>query len=233
METNVQLNLLNFKQKFISKLHILGRSAEQPDGLFGEFYHFSRKQYAQQFAGMINGPQIPVLPPLDITKSSARYQHQIQTAAINLKLAAMSKVLTLMLQAVGPTIRAALFDPINGGHANISIVDILDYLELNYGNLSSHDIFSLDGILNVYNADISMPANFVTWDNVYATYTSHNITVAAATRLAHFSTAVNSNMVLKERLSAFFMFHPLAQQHTVVPATSNRDGTRSGIVGCV
>ena len=32
--------------------------------------------------------------------------------------------------------------------------------------------------------------------------------------VAHFSTPVNSNMVLKERLSAFFMFHPLAQQHT-------------------
>ena len=90
----------------------------------------------------------------------------------------------------------------------------MDYLELNYGNLSSHDIFSLDGILNVYNADISLPANFVTWDNVYATYTSHNITVAAATRLAHFSTVVNSNMVIKDRLGAFFMFHPPAQQRT-------------------
>ena len=43
LESNVQLNLLNFKQKFISKLHILGRSAEQPDGLFGEFYHLSRQ----------------------------------------------------------------------------------------------------------------------------------------------------------------------------------------------
>ena len=147
LETNVQLNLLNFRQKFIAKLHVSGRSAEQPDGLFGEFYHFSRKQYAQQFAGMINGPQIPVLPPLDMTKSSARYQHQIQTAAINLKLKAISEVLTWMLQAVGPTIRAALFDPINDGHPHISIIDILDYLELNYGNLSSHDIFSLDGIL--------------------------------------------------------------------------------------
>ena len=119
-----------------------------------------------------------------------------------------------MLQAVGPTIRAALFDPINGGHAHISIVDILDYLELNYGNLSSHDIFSLDGILNIYNSVISMPANFVTWDNVYATYTSHKINVADATRIAHFSTAVNSNMVFKDRLSAFFMLHPLPQQHT-------------------
>ena len=99
LETNVQLNLLNFKQKFISKLHILGRSAEQPDGLFGEFYHFSRKQYAQQFAGIINGPQIPVLLPLDMTRSSARYryQHQIQVAAINLRLAAISEVLTWML----------------------------------------------------------------------------------------------------------------------------------------
>ena len=119
-----------------------------------------------------------------------------------------------MLNAVGPTIRAALFDPIHGGHASISIIDILDYLELNYGNLSSHDIFSLDAILNVYNAEISVPANFVKWENVYATYTSHNIHVASATRLAHFSTAVNSNLVLKDRLSAFFMFHPLAEQHT-------------------
>ena len=93
-----------------------------------------------------------------MTKSSARYQHQVQTAAINLQIAAITEVLTWMLQAVGPTIRAALFDPINGGHANISIVDILDYLWLNYGNLSSHDIFSLDGILNTYNTDISMPA---------------------------------------------------------------------------
>ena len=59
-----------------------------------------------------------------------------------------------------------------------------------------------------------MPANFDTWDNVYATYTSHNINVADATRIAHFSTAVNSNMVFKDRLSAFFMFYPLPQQHT-------------------
>ena len=122
-----------------------------------------------------------------MTRSSARYQHQIQTTAINLQLAASTDVLNWMLQAVGPTIRAALFDPINGEHAHISIVDILDYLELNCGNLSSHDIFSLDGILNIYNPDISMPANFVTWDNVYTTYTSHKINVADATRIAHFS----------------------------------------------
>ena len=96
-----------------------------------------------------------------------------------------------MLQAVGPTIRAALFDPIQGGHAHISIVDILDYLELHHESLSSKDIFSLDGILNIYKSDLSMPANLVTWDNVYATYTSHNINVADATRLAHFVTAVH------------------------------------------
>ena len=183
LEPNLQLNLLTFRQKLPAKLHVAGRSADQPDGLFGQGYHLSRKQYTQQFAGMLYGPQIPALQPLDMIRSSARYryQHQIQTAAINLQIAAITDVLSWMLQAVGPTIRAALFDPINGGHAKICIVDILDYLELNYGNLSSHDIFSLDGILNVYNADISMPANFVTWDNVYATYTSHNITVAAAT----------------------------------------------------
>ena len=109
-----------------------------------------------------------------------------------------------MLQAVGPTIRPALF---NGGHAHISIVDILDYLEVNHGNLSSHDIFSLDNILNLYNSDVSMPANFVTWDNVYATYTSHKINVADATRISHFSTAVNSNMVSKDR-QCFFHASP-------------------------
>ena len=69
-----------------------------------------------------------------------------------------------MLQAVRPTIRAALFDPIQGRHAHISIIDILDYLELHHGSLSSQDIFSLDGILNLYNSDVSMPANFVTLD---------------------------------------------------------------------
>ena len=214
LEPNVHMNLLNFRQKFIAKLHVAGRSADQPDGLFGQYYHLSRKMYEQQFVGKVNGPQLQTLPPLDMNKSSARYQHQVQTAAINLKIAAITEVSTWMLQAVGPTIRAALFDPLNGGHANISIIDILDYLEINYGNLSSHDIFSLDGILNVYNNDISMPANFVKWENVYATYASHDIHVASATRLAHYSTAVNSNLVLKDRLSAFFMFHPLADQHT-------------------
>ena len=124
LENNVQLNLLNFRQQFIAKLHVAGRSAEQPDGLLGQYYHLSRTQYAQQFAGRVNGPQIQTLPPLDMTKSSARYQHQVQTAAINLQIAAITEVSTWMLQAVGPTIRAALFDPINGGHANISIVDI-------------------------------------------------------------------------------------------------------------
>ena len=69
LKTNVQLNLLNFRQKFISKLHILGRSAEQPNGLYGEFYHLSRIEYAQQFAGLLNGPKIPVLQPLDMTRT--------------------------------------------------------------------------------------------------------------------------------------------------------------------
>ena len=41
LETNVQLNLLNFRQKFIAKLHVAGRSADQPDGLFGQYYHLS------------------------------------------------------------------------------------------------------------------------------------------------------------------------------------------------
>ena len=59
-----------------------------------------------------------------------------------------------------------------------------------------------------------MAANFVKWDTVYATYTSHAITVADATRVAHFSTAVNSDIVFKDRLNAFFMFHPLPWQHT-------------------
>ena len=58
LENNVQLNLLNFRQKFIAKLQVAGRSAEQPDGLFGQYYHLSRTQYAQQFAGTVNGPQI-------------------------------------------------------------------------------------------------------------------------------------------------------------------------------
>ena len=214
LESNVQLNLLTFRQKFLARLHTAGRSAEHPDGLFGEHYHLSRKLYAQQFSGRNDGPQIPALPVLDMSRGAARYLHQQLTAAINLKIAAITDVTTWMLDAVGPTIRAALFDPLHGGHASISIIDIIDYLEANYGNLSSHDIFSLDSILNIYNAEISMPANFVKWENVYATYASHNINVAPATRLAHFSTAVNSNLILKERLSAFFMFHPLAEQHT-------------------
>ena len=41
LEPNVQLNLLTFRQKLIAKLHVAGRSAEQPDGLFGQFYHLS------------------------------------------------------------------------------------------------------------------------------------------------------------------------------------------------
>ena len=59
-----------------------------------------------------------------------------------------------------------------------------------------------------------MLANFVTWDNVYATNTSHEINFADAMRLAHFSTAVHFNMVLKDRLGDFFMLHPLSQQRT-------------------
>ena len=149
LETNIQLNLLNFRQKFIAKLHVAGRSADQPAGLFGQFYHLSRKQYAQQFAGMENGPQLKSLPPLDITKSFKRYEHQMHIAAINLQLSAVTEVLTWMLQAVGPTIRAVLFDPVKGGRAHISIADILDYLELHHESFSSQDIFSLDGILNM------------------------------------------------------------------------------------
>ena len=77
LETNVQLNLLNFRHKFIAKLHVAGRSADQPDGLFVQYYHLSRTQYAQQFTDRVNGPQLQALPPLDMTRSSARYQHQI------------------------------------------------------------------------------------------------------------------------------------------------------------
>ena len=69
LEPNVQLNLLNFRQKLIAKLHVAGRSADQPDGLFGQGYHLSRKQYVQQFADRVNGPQIQSLPQLDMTKS--------------------------------------------------------------------------------------------------------------------------------------------------------------------
>ena len=74
LEPNVQLNLLTFRPKLIAKLHVAGRSADQPDGLFGQDYHLSRKQYAQQFADRVNGPQIQSLPQLDMTRSSARYQ---------------------------------------------------------------------------------------------------------------------------------------------------------------
>ena len=162
----------------------------------------------------MNGPQLPVLPALDLTKSSARYQHQLITAATNLQIAATAEVLTWLLQTVGPTIRAALFDPPQGGHAHVAIVDVVAYLELHHSSLSSQDIFALNDILNAYNSDLSVAANFVKWDTVYATYTSHNINVADVTRIAHFSTAVNFNMVFKDRLSAFFMFRPLPQQHT-------------------
>ena len=61
------------------------------------------------------------------------------------------------------------FDPIKGSHAHIAIIDILDYLDKHYGSLSSQDIFSL----NAYNSEISLSANFVTWDTVYATYASY------------------------------------------------------------
>ena len=43
-------------------------------------------------------------------------------------------VTTLMMiseQAVGPTIRAALFDPHKGSHSHISIIDIIDYNDVN------------------------------------------------------------------------------------------------------
>ena len=58
LETNVQLNLLNFLQKLIAKLHVAGSSADQPDGLFGQGYHLSRKQYAQHFERATN----PIAP---------------------------------------------------------------------------------------------------------------------------------------------------------------------------
>ena len=175
LESNVQLNLLNFNQKIIAMLNLAGRSADQPTGLFGQHFHLSRRQYQQLFPDALNGPQLPVLPALDPTKSSARYRHQLITAAINLQIAATSEVLTWLLQTVGPTIRAALFDPLQGGHANVAIVDVVDYLELHHSSLSSQDIFALNDILNAYNSELSMAANFVKWDTVYATYTSHNI----------------------------------------------------------
>ena len=90
-------------------------------------------------------------------------------AATNLQIAATTEVLTWLLQTIGPTIRAALFDPLQGGHAHVAIIDAVDYLELNRSSLSSQYIFSLNAILNAYNSDISMPANFVQWDTVYAT----------------------------------------------------------------
>ena len=104
LESNVQLNLLNFNQRFIAKLNLAGRSADQSTGLFGQHFHLSRRQYQQLFPGESNGPQLPVLPFLDLMKSSARYQHQLITAAINLQIAATSEVLTWLLQTVGPTI---------------------------------------------------------------------------------------------------------------------------------
>ena len=81
--------------------------------------------------------------------------------ATNLQIAATSEVLAWMLQAVGPTIQAALFDPLQGGHENVTIIDVIDYLELSRSSLSSQDIFSFNVILNTYNSEISMPATFV------------------------------------------------------------------------
>ena len=176
---------MNFNQKFIAKLNLAGRSADQPTGLFGQHFHLSRRQYQQLFPNAPNGPQLPVLPSLDLTKSSARYQHQLITAAANLQIAATAE--TWLLQTVGPTIRAALFDPLGGGHAHVAIIDVVDYLELHHSNLSSQDIFALNDILNAYNSDLSIAANLVRWDTVYATYTytSHNINVADATRICN------------------------------------------------
>ena len=156
LEGNVQLNLLNFLQKFIAKLHIAGRSADHPTGLFGQHFHLSRRQYQQLFPGELNGPQLPALPALNLTRSSERYQYQVITAAINLQIAARTEVLSWLLQTVGPTIRAALFDPPQGGHAHIAIINVVDYLELNHSNLSRQNIFSLNDILNAYNSEISM-----------------------------------------------------------------------------
>ena len=128
-------------------------------------------------------------------KSSARYEHQLKTTAINLQLAATTEVLAWILQAVGPTIRPALFDPLKRGHhAHITIIDVVAYLKLNHSNLSSQDIFSLNAIiLYSYNSEISKPASFVKWGTVYTIYTSYGIATADAIRLAHFSTAVNTH----------------------------------------
>ena len=114
LEGNVQLNLLLFQQKFIAKLNIADRSADQPTGLFGQHFHLSRRQYQQLFPGELNAPQLPLLPALSLTRSSERYQHQLITAATNLQIAATTEVLSWLLQTVGPTIRAALFDPLQG-----------------------------------------------------------------------------------------------------------------------
>ena len=126
----------------------------------------------------------------------------------------MAEVLSRLLQTVGPTIRAALFNPLQGGHAYVAIIDVVDYLELHHSSLSSQDIFALNDILNAYNFDLSMAANFVKWDTVYATYTSYGIATADATPLAHFSTAVNSHLTYKDRLHSFFMLTLLPVTHT-------------------
>ena len=94
LKTNVQLNLLHFRKKFIAKLHVAGRSADQLNGLFCQYDHFSRKQYAPQFAGQLDDPQLnPLRTYLDVTKSSASYEHQLRIIAINLQISATTDVL--------------------------------------------------------------------------------------------------------------------------------------------
>ena len=214
LENHVQLRLLEYNQKLHSLLRSSGKSAQSPNGLYGKDYHLTSMDYAiKHGAEHPHGPSISVLQPFDNRKSSQRFQNQLDVAAINLDIAATTAVVAWQLQAVGPTIRAALFDPLLG-HADVRIIDVTDYLHTHYGNLSSQDIFTLDGILNAYNCDSSLPANFVAWDGVYATYTSHSIAVADATRLAHFATATKSNLVISDRLRSFYIMNPSPASHT-------------------
>ena len=85
---------------------------------------------------------------------------------------------------------------------------------MHHSKFPSLNISSLNAILNSYHYEISIPANFVQWDTVYATYTFYGIATADATRLAHFSTAVNAHIVFKDCLSSLFMLHPLPVTHT-------------------
>jgi len=214
LENHVQLRLLEYNQKFHSLLRSSGKSAQYPNGLFGMDYHLTSVDYASKYgAEHPHGPSISPIQPFDNKKSSQRFQNQLDVTAINLEIAATTTVVAWQLLAVGPTIRAALFDPLLG-HAEVRIVDITDYLKNNYSNLSSQDIFTLDGTLNMYNGDSSLPANFVAWDSVYATYTSHSIAIADASRLAHFATAVRSHLVFSDRLRSFYIMNPSPASHT-------------------